>query len=420
MLLQNAQYPQDPRVRHEARALSDAGCQVTVIAPGADQPQRENVDGVYVYRFPRSRGGQGMLGYFWEYGYGMVASFLLSLWVFCRRGFDVVHAHNPPDTFVFLAAFYRLFGKKFVFDHHDLSPEMYYARFPGRGNRFVYRVLAWLEKLSCGVADQVIATSQSYKEVQMERGRVPEERITIVRNGPHLERLKRVAPDLALRRKADVILGYVGSMGYQDGVDYLLRAVYHLLHDLNRRDFYCVLMGAGDAHDDVRALAHELELDDFVWFTGVVSEKDLVRYLSTADIFLAPEPRNPFTDRSTMIKVMEYMAMRRPTVAFDLTEHRVSAGEAALYAKPNDERDFATLIAQLMDNPDQRRRMGALGRQRIESELAWPHQEPHLLDVYRKLGMLPPKTSQASDPHAIGTKSRSEEVLAQTTPGPTK
>jgi hypothetical protein len=289
---------------------------------------------------------------------------------------------------------------------------MYYARFPGRGNRYVHRVLIWFEKLSCRLADQVIATSQSYREMQMKRGRVPAECTTIVRNGPNLARLKRVEPDSALQGKADVILGYVGSMGYQDGVDYLLRAVHSLVHDLNRKDFYCVLMGTGDAYNDVRALARELELDDFVWFTGHVSEEDLIRYLSTADIFLAPEPKNPFTDRSTMIKVMEYMTMSRPTVGFDLAEHRVTAKDAALYAKPNDEREFARLIAQLMDNPAQRRRMGEFGRQRIENKLAWPHQEQCLLDVYRKLGMLPPEESRANeDPKAQCTEPHREECL---------
>ena len=387
MLLENSRYPQDPRVRREARALCDAGFQVTVIAPGARQAWHENVDGVYAYRFPAPRGGQGALGYLWEYGYCTVASFLLSLWVSCRRGFDVVHAHNPPDIFVFIAAFYKLFGKQFVFDHHDLSPEMYIARFGGRGNRFVFRVLVWLEKLTFRLADHVIATNESYKTVQMDRGKVPPKKITVVRNGPDLKRFKQLAPDEELRRKAPTIIGFVGGMGYQDGVDYLLRSLRHLIHDLGRSDFYCVLVGTGDAHERLKAQSVELQLEDHVWFTGYVPDEDMLRYLSTADVCVSPDPSNPFTDRSTMIKITEYMAMSKPIVAFDLPEHRVSAGDAALYAKPNEELDFARQLVSLMDDPERRATLGARGRRRVETELSWAHQQVNLLRAYECLGV---------------------------------
>lgn len=386
MLLENQPYPQDPRVRREATALKDAGYSVSVIAPGRKgQPWRETIDGVKVYRFPAPPGGNGFWGYLWEYGYSVTAAFILSLLVFFRNGFDVVHAHNPPDTFVFIAAFYKLLGKRFVYDHHDLAPEMYYARFEGKGNRLVHLALVALEKLSCKLADHVIATNESYKRIEMQRGQVPEERITIVRNGPELKNLQSVEPDAELRLKAKTIIGYVGAMGVQDGIDYLLRALRHLVYDLGRSDFFCVMIGRGDAQANLKQLTTQLGLDDHVWFTGWVSDADLLRYLSTADICVDPDPSNPFNDRCTMIKMTEYMALGKPIVAFDLPEHRFTAREAALYVRPNDELEFARALVQLMDDPEQRQVMGSFGRRRVETELAWCYSVPALLSVYRKL-----------------------------------
>lgn len=388
MLLENRPYLEDPRVRREASALYAAGYQVAVICPsGSKQPWRQTIDGVVIYQYPASLTANGFLGYLWEYGYSLLATFVISLFVLLQEGFDVIHAHNPPDLFVFIAAFYKLLGKSFVYDHHDLAPEMYLSRFEGRGNRLVYRILVQFERLSCRLADHVIATNQSYKTVEMERGRVPEERITIVRNGPNPHRLRAVDPDPELRQKAKTIIGYVGEMSFQDGVDYLLRAVKHLINDLERTDFFCVVIGKGSALADLNALATQLGLNDYVWFTGWVSDADLIRYLSTADICVDPNPSNPFSDRSTMIKMMEYMALGKPIVAFDLREHRVTAQEAAVYARPNDELDFARHIASLMDNPEQRQKRGQLGRKRIEAELAWSHQERHLLKAYARLGL---------------------------------
>ena len=386
MLLENNSYPEDPRVRREARALAAAGYQVTVICPSnGNQPWHETLEGVRVYRFPPPPPANTFLGYLWEYGYSMAATFFISLLLFLRHGFDVIHAHNPPDTFVLIAAFYKVMGKRFVFDHHDLSPEMYCARFDNKGNRLVYHALAFFEKLSCRLADRVIATNESYKRMEMDRGRVPEERITIVRNGPDLNRVRLVAPDQQLRKKGKTIIGYMGVMGFQDGVDYLLRTLHHLVYELGRTDFYCVLIGKGDAWNYLRRLAKELAIEPYVWFTGRVSDDDLMLYLSTADICVDPDPSNPFNDRSTMVKMMEYMALAKPIVAFDLPEHRFTAQEAALYVKPNDELEFARVLAQLMDDPAQRQAMGLLGRQRVESAIAWQYSIPKLLEVYLEL-----------------------------------
>lgn len=388
MLLENNPYPQDDRVRREARTLVAAGYQVSVICPAVrGQSRREVLNGVRIYRFPAPRPANGFLGYLWEYSYSMVAIFALSLLVFLRRGFDVVHAHNPPDVFFFIAAFYKLLGKRFVYDHHDLSPEMYYARFGGRGNRLVYRTLVLLEKLSCQFADHVIATNQSYKTVGMQRGHVPEHRITIVRNGPDLDLMRPKAPDPDLRSKGKTIICYVGEMGFHDGVEYLLKALQHLVYGLDRTDILCILVGAGDAWSSLKSLTEQLGLTDYVLFTGWVEHMEVARYLSTADICVAPEPSNSYNDRSTAIKIVEYMALSKPIVAFDLPEHRVTAQDSAVYACPNDEFDLAQLIALLMDDPARRREMGRIGRERIEMELAWSYQKEHLLQVYRALGL---------------------------------
>lgn len=383
MLLENNPFPQDPRVRREANALVAAGYRVAVVCPAdAGQPWRETVNDVSVFRYAAPPPGQGMLGYVWEYAYSITAAFLLSLVVWVRCGFDVIHASNPPDLFFLIAACYKPFGVRFIFDHHDLTPEMYRARFAGKRSRLVPRLLVLLEQLSCRLADHVIATNHSYRAVELQRGRVPPERISIVRNGPELDRIRLVAPDPDLRKEPGTIIGYAGVLGYQDGLDYLLRALHHLIRDLGRRDFLCVIVGKGDALPSLKTLATQLCLDDHVRFTGWVSDADYVRYLSTADICVVPDPSNPFTDRSTMIKISEYMALAKPIVAFDLPEHRFTAQDAALYAPPNDELALARALAELMDDPERGREMGALGRHRVETQFTWSHSVPSLLAAY--------------------------------------
>ncbi len=387
MLLENCSYPRDGRVRKEAKTLVNAGYSVTVIAPAAEgEAWQEKVEGVHVCRYPAPAAAEGFLGYLMEYGYSLVATFFLAIRLLLRDGFDIVHAHNPPDTFAFIGAFFKLLGKRYIFDHHDLAPELYWARFGGRGNRFVYSVLVWLEKLSCYLADHVIATNQSYKLVEMERGHVPEKNITIVRNGPDLSELRYSEPDPSLRKDGKTIIGYVGVMGNQDGVDYLIRALKHLVSDLGRKDFFCILIGGGGALSRLRSLCQELDLIDYVLFTGWVGYgAKIASYLISMDLCVAPEPSNSFNDRSTAVKIMEYMAFGKPTVAFELPEHNFTAQDAAVYAHPNDELDFAKQIALLMDDPQRCSQMGQKGRERIEKELAWHHQARALLQTYEPL-----------------------------------
>ncbi len=386
MLLENHPYPQDGRVRREARSLARAGYRVTVVSPASQgQPKAEIVDGVQVYRYPAPKERDGFIGYLLEYGYSMAATAAITLYVFLRRGFDVIHAHNPPDTFVLIAGWFKLLGKRFVFDHHDLSPEMYDAVFAGRAKPVVRRALLMFEKLTFRLADHVISTNESYREIAIRRGGVPALSVTVVRNGPDTDRVRPVDPDTGLRARAEFIFGYVGVMGFQDGVDYLIRALGHLVTEFGRTDFLCVIIGQGAAVPSLQALTSELGLDEHVWFTGRVSDEELLSYLSAADICVDPDPSNPFNDRSTMIKMTEYMAMAKPIVAFDLPEHRYTAGDAASYAAANDELDFARRLEELMSDPDRREAMGKSGRQRVESELAWPFQERRLLETYGRL-----------------------------------
>jgi glycosyltransferase involved in cell wall biosynthesis len=385
MLLENNPYQQDTRVRLEARALTEAGYRVSVISPKPSSRaiSDANEDGIRLYQFPAPLSGGGFLGYLWEYGYSTLAMLVLSFVAWLREGFDIIHAHSPPDTMFVIGALYKLFGKRFLYDHHDLSPEAYIARFGEGSNRWVYNTLVLFERLTCRVADHVIATNESHREIEMMRGGVPAERITVVRNGPDLERVAPVAPDHALRKRASTILGYVGVMGPQDGVDYLLRSIHDLVYKLRRNDLLCVVIGKGDAIPQLTATARHLGIVEYVWFTGWIPDEDLLRFLSTADICVDPDPSNEFNDRCTMIKLMEYMALGKPIVAFDLPEHRITAQDAAVYAHPNDEFEFARHIALLMDDSERREAMGRLGRERIESELAWCYSVPNLLDAYQ-------------------------------------
>jgi glycosyltransferase involved in cell wall biosynthesis len=401
MLLENVPFPHDIRVRREAHALVNAGYRVTVICPAAKgQPFQEIVNGVHVCRYPAPRPANGFIGYIWEYSYSMAATFAWSLLVFLRKGFDVVHAHNPPDTFVFIAGFYKLlFGKRFVYDHHDLSPEMYQARFPNGGKQLVYDVLVLLEQLTCRFADHVLVTNESYKKVALERGRVPEERITIVRNGIELNRVGApVEPNRALRQLGKTVIAYVGVMGHQDGVDYLLHALHHLVSDLGRTDFHCVLIGGGSAWESLKSLAQSLDLNDYVQFTGFVFGEDLLPYLAAADICVDATPSNPYSDRSTLFKIIEYMSLGKPIVAFDLPEHRFTAGEAAVYVAPNNVLDFARAVAQLMDDPHRRASLGTLGRNRTKKQLAWEYSALHLINAYQQILPASPPPKRVAAP----------------------
>jgi glycosyltransferase involved in cell wall biosynthesis len=327
---------------------------------------------------------KSFLGYLVEYCYFTMACLILGMYVFVRRGFDVIHAHNPPDTLFVVALPFKLLGKKFVFDQHDLCPELYRSRYRAREGvaTGLLRILEWC---SLKLADVTIATNESYKQIQIERASKNPRDIFIVRNGPNQMRMASAAPSARLRRMDKCILCYIGSLNPQDGVDHLLRSLRHLMYDLKCSDFHCVIMGTGDSLQDLRDLAGQLQLNGCVELPGFVSDEDLQANLAAADICLDPDPSSPLNDVSTWIKVMEYMAYGKPIVAFDLKETRVSAGDAAIYVRPNEESEFAKTVAQLMEEPQLRSKMGEYGRRRVEDELQWNKVGRNLLTAYETL-----------------------------------
>ncbi|MEV4182140.1 glycosyltransferase family 4 protein [Streptosporangium canum] len=381
ILVENLSVPFDRRVWQESTTLRDAGWDVHVICPQGtkrDTEPRVEIDGVKIYRYPLRAATGGPLGYVQEYGSALWHTFRLAR----RIGpVDVVHACNPPDLLFLVARMLKRQGARFVFDQHDLVPELYLSRFD-RGKDFLYRAVCRLERLTYQAADVVIATNESYREVAIGRGGKKPEEVFVVRSAPAVERFHQVPVEESIKRGKPHLLCYLGVMGPQDGVDYALRSLARLRDDLGRTDWHAVFVGGGDTFEDMIAFSRELGLSDSVEFTGRIPDEDLLRYLSAADVCLAPDPLNPLNDVSTMNKIMEYMAMARPIVSFDLREARVSAGDAAVYAPANDESEFAKLIARLLDDPQERRRMGETGKARVTGPLSWERSRTALLAAY--------------------------------------
>jgi len=386
MILENCPYLRDARVQKEAAALVAAGYGVSVICPAHhNERTREVLDDVCIYRFRLWWASRGIAGYLAEFVYATLAIVTLTIFVLLREGFDILHVANPPDCMVPVLSIYKLMGKLIIYDQHDLCPELYAAKFE-RPNRFVLKVLKWLERSSYALADHVIVTNESYKEVAMKRGLLAESRITVVRNGPTLWNLGVNDIDPQLRNKSANIIAFAGVTGSQDHLDHLCHALFDLRHRLDREDFYCIVVGDGDALPETKMLARKLGLEDKIWFTGWVSDPKLyARYIFTADICVVPDPSNNYNDRSTFVKVMEYMAAGKPIVAYDLRETRRTAEGAAQYARPNDVQDFAIKVASLMDATALRRSMGGIGLRRVQQKLAWHHSVPNLLHVYNEI-----------------------------------
>jgi len=325
----------------------------------------------------------GAVGYALEYGVALAWTFALSWWVLLTRGFDVIQACNPPDLLFLVGGFFKLLGKKFVFDHHDLSPELYEAKFGRRD--FFYRLMAKLEYWTFRCADVSIATNESYRIVAVVRGGMPAERVFVVRSGPSLKRLKILPPDDRLKRGRRYLVGYVGVMGRQEGIDYLLRAVRHTVIELGRKDIHFGLVGGGTSLDEMKMLAQDLGIADHVTFTGRVPDAEMLAMLNTAEVCVNPDVVNDLNDKSTMNKIMEYMALGKPIVQFDVAEGRYSAQAASLYARGNDPVDLAAKLVELLDDPARRAEMGKYGRRRVENELEWRHEAPKLLAAYAML-----------------------------------
>jgi glycosyltransferase involved in cell wall biosynthesis len=382
ILLQNEPVPSDRHVWNEATALTRAGYEVTVVCPTGERRDRsphETIDGVAIHRYEPYRAGERKV----EYG----VEYLAALWSIRRlarrlareRPFDLVHACSPPDFLLLAALSLRRRGARFVFDHHDLTPELFLTRFGGGAG---HRATLAAEQIAFRSSDVVLSVNDSYRRIAIERGGCDPDDVAVVRTGPDLTKFVPSAPDPALKRGKPFLLGYVGVMGPQDGVDGALRALAELR--ARREDWHAIFMGDGDVLAEMEALSAELGLADCVEFTGWVEPDTISRVLSTSDVCLAPDPKNPLNDLSSMVKISEYMAMSRPIVSYELAESVLGAGPAAAFAAPGDDAAFAMLVSELLDDPERRARMGAAGRARAEDFLAWEHQERALMGAYAR------------------------------------
>jgi glycosyltransferase involved in cell wall biosynthesis len=386
ILVQNLPVPFDRRVWLECQSLIDAGFDVAVVCPKAPgDPRHARINGVEIFKYQPYAPGGSSASFVIEYLYSFFATLTLSLRASVRGRFVAVQSCNPPDLFWPIGLLFRLLhGSSFVFDHHDLCPELYQSRFPN-GKRFIYRALRLMERCTMKTADRVISTNDSYREIAVGRDGVNKADVTVVRTGPDLTRLRPAPANPDLRGSASYLAAYLGVMGPQDGVDLVIELADHVVHRLGRRDINFTLIGSGDCFDELVALSERLDLTDFVTFTGRIPDAEVSAILSTADIGISPDPKNPLNDLSTMNKTMEYMTFALPVVAFDLRETRISAADAAVYATPNDVAELAELLIDLVDDEPRRRAMGVAGRARIEQELAWDHQAPRYVGVYEQL-----------------------------------
>lgn len=383
IVVQNLPVPFDRRVWLECQALRDAGYEVSVVCPKAtgDLGYQE-LDGVHLFKYRAFPPITRQVMFLVEYAYSILGTLvgLVRAW---RHGrFSFVQVCNPPDVlWVAVLPFMALFRVRLVFDQHDLCPELYRSRFTEPA-RLPYRALLLAERITYRLCAHVISTNDSYRRVALRRGGKRPEAVTVVRTGPDPDRMRRHEPDPQARRGFEYLLVYLGVMGPQDGVDLALRAMHHIVHEVGRTDVGLTLIGDGDAGEGLRRLAKQLCLENYVEFTGRVPDATVATLLSTADLGLSPDPKNPLNDVSTMNKTMEYMAFELPVVAFDLVETRVSAADAAAYAEPNRVADFADTVLDLLADETRRKRMGMLGRRRIEDVLAWRHQINPYVSVY--------------------------------------
>ena len=395
IIVENLPVPFDRRVWAEATTLVEAGHEVSVISPmlkgyAADY---EAIDGVHIYRHPLSEAGNSRFGYLQEYAGALVNQLRLAFKIRRERGFDVIHACNPPDLIFVVAALFRFFfGVRFIFDHHDLCPELFEAKFGRRG--IAHRLLLLLERATFALADISIATNESYREIAIARGGMKPDRVFVVRSGPRLDRMLVGAAEPSLKCGRKFLVGYVGVIGKQEGLDLLVGAVAHLVRHLRRTDTHFAIIGDGPELAAVRALAVKKGVADFFTFYGRVPDDLFLSVLNTADICVNADRCCAMNDKSTMNKVLEYMALGKPIVQFDLTEGRRSAGGASLYARPDNVADFAMKIDTLLGDPDLRREMGVIGRERIIRQFSWAHSAPVLLRAYAKA--LEPISARAS------------------------
>lgn len=383
IIVENLPVPFDTRVWQEATTLAAAGYTVSVICPKGKgyTSDYEELDGVHIYRHDLPGEGNGAVGYAREYLSALWHEYRLARRVYREQGFHVIHGCNPPDDIYMVARMFRGKGVDYVFDHHDICPELFEAKF-GKTTGMLYRSQLWLERQTYRHCTFAFVTNESYRALAIGRNGMPPEKVHVLRSGPRLERLRIQPADPQIRRGRRFMVGYLGVIGQQEGIDYLLEAARYLRDERGRDDIFWGIVGGGPHLDALRRKATEMGLDDIVEFTGRVPDDTMLTYLNTADVCVNPDEYNAMNDKSTMNKVLEYMALGKPIVQFDLTEGRFSAQDASLYAKRNDARDLADKIAQLLDDPARREAMGAFGRNRILNELSWDHTSRALLSAY--------------------------------------
>jgi glycosyltransferase involved in cell wall biosynthesis len=385
IIVENQTVPFDRRVWREACSLREEGYDVTVLCPRRKSSAKgyEVINGIRVYRHPALAEGSTPMGYVWEYGCSLFWELLYACLIYFRHGFDVIQGCNPPDDIFLVALPFKLLGVKYIFDHHDANPELYVSKYGKQGT--LYKILVLLEKLTYRFSDVVIATNMSYRQLAVNRGSLAPENVFVVRNGPEREKFKPVPSNPARKMGKSYLVGYVGNMSIQDGLDILLDVALHIKNS-GRSDIFFTCVGGGTELNKLRKLVEDKNLFDTVHFTGRISDEELLEVLSTADICVNPDRPGEMNDISTMIKIMEYMALGKPIVQFDSTEGRFSAQEAALYADKNEGvKDFAAKIIWLLDRPGERTKMGEFGRKRIEEQLAWEYSVPQLVAAYQKV-----------------------------------
>lgn len=382
MVVENLPLPFDRRVWQQARTLKAAGAEVSIICPAGKgyEARREVIEGIAIHRHPLPLEAKRKAAFLIEYGAALFWQTVLAWRIFFGRRFDVIHGCNPPDLIFLVAWPFKLLGVRYIFDHHDIAPELFEAKFARRG--MLWRLLLVFERLSFMAADVSIATNQSYRAIATGRGRMPPERVHVVRSGPDTARLQAVPPAPKWRNGRAHMVGYVGVMGEQEGIDLLIEAARLIVHERGRRDIQFVLVGSGPALQELEMLAAAQGLGDVFTFTGRASDEALLEILSTMDVGVNPDRVNAMNDQSTMNKILEYMSLGKAMVQFDVTEGRFSAQGASLYARPNDPADLADKIIALIDDPAQRTAMGRLGRERVVNALGWQHQIAPLLAAY--------------------------------------
>jgi glycosyltransferase involved in cell wall biosynthesis len=404
IIVENLPVPFDTRVWKEALSLRESGYGVTVLCPKDKKHTKgyEQLSGVHIYRHPMTPEGNGALGYVFEFACALFWEMLYTWWIYFRRGFHVIQGCNPPDDIFLVALPFKLFGVKYIFDHHDANPELYLSKY-GRKD-LLYRVLVRLERLTFRFSDVVMATNQSYKSIAISRGGRDSRDVFVVRNGPDLESFKLVPPRPELKHGKPFLIAYVGTISTQEGLDILIDVAANIRR--RRSDVHFTCVGGGPGLPSLRRMLADKELEDIFSFTGRVPDGELLDVLSTSDVCVNPDRPCEMNDISTMIKIMEYMALGKPIVQFDLKEGRFSAGEASLYAgKENAVEEFAQKIIWLLDRANERQRMGEFGRQRVENELAWKYSVSHLLRAYDRAFAKRGESSAVCEAEALARKS---------------